>query len=157
MSSFSYLYSSSAVEASKLSPVTINNRKLYWSNGILVNNIPYMVIMSISCASDTFCVAVSSDGYIYTYRNHKWLERHQLDPNKIVWLTSISCPTTDFCMTVGSGGYFFVYQNENWSQPTQLTQDSQQELDAVSCTSEHFCEAVSYDGYAFSYILPLQS
>jgi frataxin-like iron-binding protein CyaY len=136
---------------SKLPKLHVGNITLKWKNGQLVDNIPYSYPYSISCVNSHYCVAVSEDGYVFTYKNSKWLPRHQINENEFSPLYSVSCPTVNFCATVGAHEDVYLFQNNKWSSPIALG-ESNIILGSVSCTSDKFCMVLATNGDAFTYL-----
>jgi hypothetical protein len=94
---------------------------------------------SVSCASPTNCVAVSSSGAVFTYDGTTW----SADPvDSGHDLVSVSCPNAVFCMAVDSSGLAAEFAGHQWTlypiEPGAA---------AVSCPSKGTCLA-SYDSGA---------
>jgi len=71
--------------------------------------------VSVSCPTDTFCLAVNGDEYA-TYDGSTWQTLRQPQ----YWLRLVSCASPTFC--VGSSGYSSVryYDGSTWSDPTPM-------------------------------------
>ena len=64
-------------------------------------------INNVSCANDTFCVAIDLNNNAFVYSISSWAAP---EPTASVNNNNgISCPTATFCMAVDSGGYAQEY------------------------------------------------
>lgn len=112
----------------------------------------------VSCASETFCVLVTSFG-MAVRRDTSGM--HFAEVKFGVFLRSVSCPTTTFCATVGQASAS-TYNGTTWASPVTLGSSSTQ-LRGVSCASSSFCMAVdtnnayTYDGATWSSAFTLPS
>ncbi len=107
-------------------------------------------IDSISCANQTFCVAVAS-GESATYNGHSWSRAIKMGPKKDTY--EVSCPTTTFCAAVGDSAIpgqasaILAFDGRSWINygvfPTRGAKDR---LVSVSCSTPQFCMAVNLDG-----------
>ena len=121
-------------------------------------------LRAISCASQTFCVAVSYEGFIYvstepTGGAGAWspTDINEGGGHGATHLTSVSCPSVSLCVAVSGGsslgntaGRFLVSSEPtsgNW-QVTQLA--GSPELRSVSCASPSLCVAVARGGRIFA-------
>jgi hypothetical protein len=66
----------------------------------------YKVILSLTCASSTFCVILFSY-QASIYDGTGWSHRIEVDPARV---TSISCPTSSFCAAVDIDGRGLFYE-----------------------------------------------
>lgn len=73
-------------------------------------------IMSISCASTDFCVAVDYHDTARTFDGTNWSERTPLD--LYTMMAAVDCPTTTFCVAAASNGRVFTFDGTSWSGPT---------------------------------------
>jgi hypothetical protein len=99
---------------------------------------------SVSCASTTYCVAVSASGNVFTYNGTSWSGPTAADMGHD--LISVSCPTTSFCMAVDSSGQAAEHSDGLWGlQPLGWAPA------AVSCPTAGTCLAVARSGATASY------
>jgi hypothetical protein len=115
-------------------------------------NLP--VITGISCASPTFCVAVTSSGDSYNYNGRTWSKLYPIDPSSAVTgnrdgLTAVSCPSRLFCVAVDDLGRALTFNGSLWSPPRLV--DPTLGLNAVSCPNRGFCMALNDLGQALAY------
>ena len=100
-------------------------------------------IRSLSCPSDSFCLAVSAVGLAYTYTAAGWSA--SADAAAPTPLDQVSCAGTTFCVAVSSTGRAYFY-NGSWSGPATL--DASGALDGVTCPlGSTFCLALSSGSY----------
>ncbi len=106
---------------------------------------------SVSCASQTFCVAGDEDGNIVTFDGRAWSAVTSIGSNMI---ESISCPTASFCAAIDDVGMAYTFAGSTWTA-TVVTGDgslgSGQRLVALSCTSGTFCAALDSGGNAVTF------
>jgi hypothetical protein len=102
-------------------------------------------LVSVSCGSATFCVAVSSTGSTYVYRGDSWSPGPSVTGPAGGPLTSVSCSSATVCAAVG-GDATFGFNGSVWS----LHGHAGHLLTAVSCPLfGTACDAVSRDGWLF--------
>lgn len=112
-------------------------------------------LRSVSCSSETFCVALDEQGEALVFDGSSWAQHHMVDPNDSMPTDEmVSCPATGFCMVVDSGGDATEYQEGRWGTPVNVDQNG---LLGLSCPTETFCvavddtgDAVVYDGQGWS-------
>jgi RHS repeat-associated protein len=104
-------------------------------------------INSISCTSDSFCIAVDNVGNALIYNGSAW-SSSTIDSNQS--LSSVSCVTPVFCIAVdqGSPANAFMYNGSTWTESTGV--DSHP-LDSISCNATTFCMAVDNNGNYLTY------
>jgi hypothetical protein len=112
-----------------------------WSAPIPVDSSP---LVSVSCPSDSFCVAVDSAGNALTFDGAGWSAPSRIDGT--VPLSSVSCPSASFCVAVDSAGNALTFDGTAWSAPASI--DPTHSLTSVSCASASFCVAVDNYGSA---------
>src|ERR1017187_3098610 len=86
---------------------------------------------SVSCASSSFCAAVTSNGNALTYSGSSWSGPAEV--GDLADLTSVSCPSPSFCAAVawnGQDAVTLTYNGSTWSAPAQI--DGEGELNSVS-------------------------
>ena len=115
-----------------------------WSSRQQIDSLP---LMSVSCPSASFCVAVNEMGGALTYDGSSWSSPKSIAPSGWV-LESVSCPTTSFCAAVDENGDALTYNGSKWSSPDEIDGAS---LDVVSCSSASFCVAADDGGVVFTY------
>ncbi len=105
---------------------------------------------SMSCASESFCVAVGSaeplPGEAATYNGSTWTAPVEIDSSAGLW--KVSCPSATFCAAVDLRGNVLTYNGSSWSAPVHIAHST---LASVSCPSASFCAAVDDSGEAFTY------
>jgi hypothetical protein len=107
-------------------------------------------LVSVSCASTTFCVAVDELGGAETFNGKKWSIPETVAPG--VTLVSVSCASASFCAAVAYGGDAITYDGKQWSAPAAIDSGSYpDEPVSVSCASSTFCAAVDEGGRAMLY------
>lgn len=82
-----------------------------WGPTTTVTNAPFD---SVSCATSTFCMGVTSNGKSLIYNGSSWGEPIVADPGlggsgDVGDFGPVSCPTTSFCAAVDSAGHTFIY------------------------------------------------
>jgi hypothetical protein len=117
-------------------------------------------LKAVSCASESLCVAVSYEGFVYvatepTGGAAAWSPTvvNEEHADSATHLTGVSCPTPSFCAAV-SGGYRARGKvltstdpvSGNW-QATEL--GNPLDLRGVSCGSPSLCVAVAREGRLF--------
>jgi hypothetical protein len=106
-------------------------------------------INSVSCPSDSFCMAVSAVGLAYTYGAAGWSA--SADAAAPLPLVQVSCASATFCVAVtGTGGAYFY--NGSWSGPATLNASgSPGSTDGVSCpVGTTFCMAFGDSGASYT-------
>ncbi len=101
----------------------------------------------VTCATDTFCVAIDDNGNATTYDGTSWTSPTPIDTR--IRLSDVSCPTTAFCMAVDDSGYAVAFDGSDWSAPVLV--DPNGRPSAVSCASASFCASVGFDGTATTF------
>ena len=108
---------------------------------------PGIYVSSMSCSSESFCMAVTVEGEAIVFRGTSWST-----PAVIAHATlkSVSCASASFCMAVDSAGQSHLYDGSSWSTMGAVDPGG---LAAVSCVSSSFCVALGelstadvYDG-----------
>ncbi len=122
-----------------------------WSTTSIDSGVP---LASVSCTSDTFCMAVGGEGpggagYALSYNGSTWSTPTLIDSGGP--LSSVSCTSDTFCMAVDWNGDAMSYDGSTWSAATLVDSVGPGNLGSVSCTSDTFCMAVDWLGYALSY------
>jgi len=112
-----------------------------WSAPVTISDVDQ--IESLSCPSDSFCMAVSAVGLAYTYTTSGWSP--SADADSPVPLVQVSCADTTFCVAVSSTGRAYFY-NGSWSGPAILNASGS--MDGVTCPlGTTFCLALSDGSY----------
>ena len=185
--SYSYIEDISCVSASfcvavgfkQIPNVSISNIILTWNgskwsldDSSSLSTAPAQddTLKSVSCASESFCVAVGSyyptpnsyppiaENFLLTWNGSTWslddassLSSFTTQSNQ---LTAVSCASATFCVAVGNyrdtngflDGVLLTWNGSTWSlDDTSATSSSttpHNSLRAVSCTSASFCVAV---------------
>ncbi len=118
-----------------------------WSQGTLIDP-PRGHPNSISCPTESFCVAVDEGGYVLTYNGSSWSQPVKIDPGND--LSSVSCPSARFCVAVDYDGNVFTYDGSSWSSPDDID-PGEGGLQSVSCPVASSCVAVDYGGNVLTY------
>jgi hypothetical protein len=115
-----------------------------WSAPMSVDSAP---VVSVSCPSASFCVAVDVNGNTVTFNGSSWSAPASIDGTNV--LSSVSCPSAAFCAAVDVNGNTVNYNGSSWSAPSSI--DSGHVLSSVSCPSSSFCVAVDSVGRAVTF------
>lgn len=117
-------------------------------------------LKAVSCASESFCVAVSYEGYVYastepTGGAAAWTPTviNEAGGHGATHLTAVSCPSPSFCAAV-SGGYNASGKVLTSTNPAagqwQVAQLSGSlDLRGISCGTPSFCVAAAREGRIF--------
>jgi hypothetical protein len=112
-----------------------------WAAPATISNVDQ--IESVSCPSDTFCLAVSAVGLAYTHSTSGWSA--SADAAAPIPLLQVSCADTTFCVAVSNTGRAYFY-NGSWSGPAILNASGS--MDGVTCPlGGTFCLALSDGSY----------
>jgi hypothetical protein len=106
----------------------------------------YPMITSVSCASQTFCVAVDNAGNVLMFKGRAWSRPVNIDTNTYGF-TSVSCATTKFCVAVDAEGYESTWNGRRWVTTGEID-TSGATYPSVSCPTVNFCAAVDQFGNA---------
>jgi hypothetical protein len=125
-----------------------------WTQPRTLGAPPTGVVRSLSCASPTFCEALST-GAAYTWDGRRWSSATSLvdaSATGTTDVTSVSCPSSSFCMAVDTAGDAFVFNGHRWSAPVHFdstpSNGDTSGPSSVSCSSPTSCMVVDGDGYA---------
>ncbi len=131
-----------------------------WSAADYIDSSYNPAFTSMSCSSQTYCLAVDGSGTTFTYNGSTWSSGVQID-NEVNGngnqINSISCIlNTTSCVAVDSQGYAVSGTNGLRSAPVLITGTGAStpgalSLNSVSCPSQNFCMAVDSNGNAFTY------
>ena len=91
----------------------------------------------VSCATQTFCVAVDQAGNAFTYNGSKWSTATLLDPGVTADLVAVSCPSATFCVALDAGGHEYTFNGSTWTSPATI--DTAGQPQTISCTVSRFC------------------
>jgi serine/threonine protein kinase len=118
-----------------------------WSGGKRIDTADGLI--SVSCASATFCAAVDSGGNAFTSSGGSWSAPDRLSSDG---LSRVSCPTAGFCVATSNGSVLYTYSGGKWSPPTELFGDNGKpaHLTSVSCATATFCQATG-NMHAYKY------
>ncbi len=112
-------------------------------------------LTAVSCAAQTFCVAVDTSGNALTYNGSSWSSASDGDGG----ITSLSCPSASLCLAVDSAGYALVWTTTSdvWAEYDVDGIDNRR-FASLSCSpSADFCAAVDDAGNVFMLEDPGQS
>lgn len=121
-----------------------------WVSSVLVPDRPRFVhLVSVSCVTAEFCVAVDDTGQAYTYDGMSWSKPTVVAPMRPrTGEASVSCGAVGMCVMVTSQRQAAVLTGDKWSTPEQIDPVG---LTSVSCPGPKFCTAVDREGYAVVY------
>ena len=105
-------------------------------------------LVSLSCVSSSFCVAVTNEGDALTYDGSGWSKPITVDSGAT--LNSVSCPTEVFCVAVAKEGTAYTYNGSRWSEAESIDTPANI-LYAVSCSSTKFCMAGDLYGHVLRF------
>lgn len=102
-------------------------------------------LMSVSCLSERFCLAVGGMAEVDQWNGHTWSPRPSV-PNFV--LSSLSCVSTHFCDAIGSdasGNDAETWNGTTWRpqpSPPPPHGDTAIIVNAVSCATQNYCVVV---------------
>ncbi|MHB2023689.1 MAG: hypothetical protein ACYCO3_10215, partial [Mycobacteriales bacterium] len=102
-------------------------------------------IDSISCASNTFCMAVDSSGQALSFNGSSWsspVPVTSASGTSGPALTSVSCPTTSMCVAVDAAGGSWFWSGSSWTTTRASVGPGNTRVSAVSCPSASVCAAL---------------
>jgi hypothetical protein len=103
-------------------------------------------LASVSCASASFCVTVSENGFTYRFDGSSWTPGPNIGGQEGASINSVSCSSPSFCVAVGPKGYVYGYDGTRWA----AGQNVGHVMTSVWCTPySTACAAVSQDGYFY--------
>ena len=96
---------------------------------------PSTSLLDVSCATSSFCQAVTGNGNAYRWNGTRWSGPTHLTAA----LASVSCPTTRFCYAVGQDRVGVRWIGSRWvaAHPIAATGAAH----SISCSSATFCMA----------------
>ncbi|MEA2213189.1 MAG: hypothetical protein QOF83_3137 [Solirubrobacteraceae bacterium] len=108
------------------------------------------VVPSLTCPSQTLCVAGDAKGAILTNVTPTNIETwHYTRPDGKASINDLSCPSTSLCVGADSQGRVIHSTNPTSGKWSGATIDKGFALTAVSCASTGFCVAVDGHRHAF--------
>jgi hypothetical protein len=119
---------------------------------------PYVIesggyLPSISCASETYCVAVGNDianEYALVYNGTTWTSAMAFTTQETDYV-AVSCPIANFCQIFNDRGNAFAVDHETIGPATSLDSTHLLNTASVSCASATFCAAVGGGPNVFFY------
>ena len=131
-----------------------------WDAGTPIDNNGSLT--SVSCPTNSFCMAVDSAGNAIPYDGANWgIPTNISNGNQ---LSSISCTSSLFCVAVGPRGKAYKYNGTSWTEISIRNQTVS--FSAISCPDGSFCMAVGssnsgkmykYDGNQWSDVTPVST
>jgi hypothetical protein len=115
-------------------------------------------LQAVSCASQSFCVAVSEEGFIYVSTDptggaDAWKPTVVNEGSGATHMSSVSCPTSSFCAAVAGGnnasGKILTSTNPAAAQWQAIQLGGGLDLRGVSCGTPSLCVAVAREGRMF--------
>lgn len=125
------------------------------------NHVAPLVFSSVSCASDTFCVAagtqaggppLSIPAFAVVWDHGSWSAPHRLpqfvDADQVA---GVACPLEGVCVVVEAAGIAFWVRDGVWSQPQTIggpanNPGGSTQFVGVSCATPAFCVAALSNG-----------
>jgi hypothetical protein len=105
-------------------------------------------LVSVGCATATFCLGVTGGGAVFQYNGSAWTSRTAVPTHSSV--TGVSCGSPSYCVAVDSDGLAYVATAIStggaWSTAAAHTTG----LTAVSCSAAATCQAVGPTGQQWS-------
>jgi hypothetical protein len=125
-----------------------------WSAEVNLNAGTYIGITSISCATTTFCAAVTVGGEANTYNGHRWSPGVEIDSAagtaaQSLGLIDVSCPNKNFCAALDQAGNVYMLKNGRWTTGSPVFYG--QVMTSITCTSATFCMTISQVGFDYEY------
>ena len=117
-----------------------------WVAGSQIDSLANLV--SISCPSTTFCVAVDAAGNYVSYNGTTWSTPAATGAGAFTSRTSVSCSSSSFCAAVSASGSAVEFDGTTWGAPSSIDTNS---VSAISCPSDGSCTAVDAGGNAVTY------
>jgi hypothetical protein len=108
-----------------------------WSPPFELAPSPHQPAPVISCASPTFCAAVSY-GDAFVWNGTSWSSGQYL--NTPYDLQDVSCPDPSFCVAIDEVGTAVTWDGSLWGPPITVASDYQTQ--AISCASRTFCMVI---------------
>ena len=103
-------------------------------------------VRDVSCATDSWCVAVDAWGAMRVWNGHRWSFRPRT--SAFDNLLAVSCTSASFCVAVGTArtrsNLVARWDGRRWSRPAELPKMPY--VGTVSCGSAAFCIALGYSG-----------
>lgn len=104
-----------------------------------------LIVMSVACASPTFCPALDTAGNATTFNGRTWSKLAQVATPSGERKPPLACPTPTYC-TASVGGGVTYWNGTAWSTPTSIAPagfpPSRAGFAGVSCASDTFCMTV---------------
>lgn len=129
---------SSVGEGGQSSPVSVTPASSPppsgWTAPIKIDSV---ALESISCASESFCVAVDGMGNAVVYKGGAWSKPESIAGTH--WLRAVSCPSVSFCMVLAAPSEAVLYNGTAWETPSKFALTPG--IDALSCGSPSLCAA----------------
>jgi hypothetical protein len=113
-----------------------------------VSPVGFSTLISVSCPTSTFCLAVDNQHEAYVFDGSTWSAPVTADPNGN-GLTAVSCPDAGFCMAVDGSGRALTYRDGDWSRPLPI--GTSVPINSVSCPTRSFCQAADAKGGVLVY------
>jgi len=122
-----------------------------WSAPTRIDGAP---TTAVSCPSESFCMAVDTNGRALTYDDGSWgapvtVINPENENGFVGDFHSVSCTSASFCAAVDAAGDAVTYNGASWSTPVKI--DPNEYLYAVSCASTSFCIAMDVSGNEMTY------
>jgi hypothetical protein len=107
-------------------------------------------LISVSCPSTSFCMAVDSSGQAAEHSDGLW----GLQP--LGWApAAVSCPSAGSCLAVGRSGAAASYANGLWNHVPAAAPGTR--ITALSCAAANSCVAMDQDNNVLFYAPPHSS
>jgi hypothetical protein len=121
-----------------------------WSAPVQVSTSTQGPLVSVSCPSSSWCVAVTSDGFADTRSDGTWNSGFSFDSNADV--VAVSCRSVTMCVVVDLSGDASVYNGAAWSSPASVVGRTSASLAGVACPmNSGYCLASASNGRLYSF------
>jgi hypothetical protein len=94
------------------------------------------ILRSVSCTSETFCMAVDYTGEYVTFNGTSWSTPSDVTVFPRDGVYSVSCASATLCVVIGDYDTY-LYDGTGWSEASAV--DDPSGLTAVSCAATEQC------------------
>ena len=119
---------------------------------------PDGTLNSVSCASATFCVALSSQLAV-AWNGRTWSAPVAVGPaptGPTGGQYEVSCVSPEFCASVNTAGVASLFDGTAWGRDAVVDDGTATKpVQNVSCASTKFCVVVSATGLSWAWMVPL--
>ncbi len=108
--------------------------------------LPAQRLFAVSCASRTFCLAISDTGFAVRYADTRWAEHRISAPRDAL---AVSCSSRRFCLALTATGDAYRYDGTVWRRAGEVPVGANGA--SVSCVSASFCMVATGSGLLAHY------